>query len=76
MTTISNLKEHFLKLCADEEAAVQWCDVLSKALALSGELEFILTPHITSEIAYAAVTDPGIRSSANARLGTGRGATR
>lgn len=53
MTTISNLKEHFLKLCADEEAAVQWCDVPSKALALSGELEFILTPHITSEIAYA-----------------------
>jgi hypothetical protein len=43
----------FLKLCADEEADVQWCDVPSKALALSGELEFILTPQITSEIAYA-----------------------
>ena len=53
MTTIADLKKHFLKLCADEEADVQWCDVPSKALALSGELEFILTPHITSEIAYA-----------------------
>ena len=53
MTTIADLKKHFLKLCVDEEADVQWCDVPSKALALSGELEFILTPHITSEIAYS-----------------------
>jgi broad specificity phosphatase PhoE len=53
MITIANLKRHFLKLCADEEAEVQWCDVPSKALALSGELEFILTPHIASEITYA-----------------------
>jgi hypothetical protein len=53
MTTIADLKKHFLKLCADEEADVQWCDVPSKALALSGELEFILTPHNTSEIGYA-----------------------
>ena len=53
MVAIADLKKHFLKLCADEEADVQWCDVPTKALALSGELEFILTPHITSEIAYA-----------------------
>ena len=39
--------------CANEEADVQWCGSTSEALALSGELEFILTPHITSEIAYA-----------------------
>ena len=53
MATIADLKRHFLKLCADEEANVQWCDDPSKALALSGELEFVLTPRITSEIAYA-----------------------
>ena len=48
------------------------CDSPSKALALSGELEFIRAPRITSEIAYAvAVTNPPIRSSVNARHGTG-----
>ncbi|PDT79052.1 hypothetical protein [Bradyrhizobium sp. C9] len=50
---ITDLKRHFLKLCADEEVDVQWCDNPLKALALSGELEFIRTPCITSEIAYA-----------------------
>lgn len=53
MTNIADLKKHFLKMCEEEEADVQWCDVPSKALALTGELQFILTPHITSEIAYA-----------------------
>ena len=53
MTNLADFKQHFLKLCANEEADVQWCDSPSEALALSGELEFILTPHITSEIAYA-----------------------
>jgi hypothetical protein len=53
MITIADLKKHFLLLCADEEVDVQWCDVPSKALALSGELEFILTPNIRSEISYA-----------------------
>jgi hypothetical protein len=53
MTTLVDLKRHFLRLCADEEADVQWCDNASKALALSGELEFIRAPRITSEIAYA-----------------------
>jgi hypothetical protein len=53
MITIADLKRHFLKLCADEEADVQWCDSASKALALSGELEFIRAPRIQSETAYA-----------------------
>ena len=53
MITIADLKRHFLKLCADEEADVQWCDSPSKALALSGELEFIRAPRIKSETAYA-----------------------
>ncbi|WP_128926421.1 hypothetical protein [Bradyrhizobium guangxiense] len=59
MTTIADLKKHFLKLCADEEADVQWCDVPSKALALSGELEFILTPHITAEIGAVTMHELG-----------------
>ncbi|MDA9479640.1 hypothetical protein XI03_35130 [Bradyrhizobium sp. CCBAU 65884] len=53
MTSVADLKKHFLQLCADEEVDVQWCDNPSKALALSGELEFILTPHIRSENTYA-----------------------
>jgi hypothetical protein len=53
MTTIVELEQHFLRLCADEEVDVQWCDSPSKALALSGELEFIRAPRIRSEIAYA-----------------------
>ena len=53
MITIADLKRHFLKLCADEEADVQWCDSASKALALSGEVEFIRAPRIKSETAYA-----------------------
>jgi hypothetical protein len=53
MINLADLKQHFLKLCASEEADVQWCDSPSKALALSGELEFIRAPRITSEIAYA-----------------------
>ena len=53
MTSLVDLKRHFLKLCADEEVDVQWCDTPSKALALSGELEFIRAPRISSEIAYA-----------------------
>ncbi|BBC01833.1 MULTISPECIES: hypothetical protein [Bradyrhizobium] len=50
---ITDLKRHFLKLCADEEVDVQWCDNPLQALALSGELEFIRTPRIASEITYA-----------------------
>jgi len=53
MTTRADLREHFLKLCADEETDVPWCDSPSKALAVSGELEFIRAPHIRSEVAYA-----------------------
>jgi len=53
MVSLADLKRHFLKLCADEEADVQWCDSPSKALALSGELEFIRAPRIKSETAYA-----------------------
>jgi hypothetical protein len=53
MTNLADLMQHFLKLCANEKADVQWCDSPSKALALSGELEFIRAPRITSEIAYA-----------------------
>ena len=53
MVSLADLKRHFLKLCADEEADVQWCDSPSKALALSGELEFIRAPRIKSGTAYA-----------------------
>lgn len=53
MVTLADLNRHFLKLCAEEEVDVQWCDSPLKALALSGALEFIRAPHITSEIAYA-----------------------
>lgn len=53
MITLADLKSHFLRLCADEEADVQWCDSPSTALALSGELEFIRAPRIKSEIDYA-----------------------
>jgi hypothetical protein len=44
---------HVARSTADEEADVQWCDSPTQALALSGELEFIRAPRITSEIAYA-----------------------
>ena len=53
MVTLADLNRHFLTLCAEEEVDVQWCESPLKALALSGELEFILAPHITSEAAYA-----------------------
>jgi hypothetical protein len=53
MTTIAELEQHFRRLCADEDVDVQWCDSPRKALALSGELEFIRAPRIGSEIAYA-----------------------
>ena len=54
MTTIADLERHFLSLCADEEAAIQWCDRPSKALAVSdGEFELICAPRIKSAISYA-----------------------
>ncbi len=53
MTTVAQFEQHFLNLCANEDVDVQWCDRPSKALALSGELEFIRTPRIRSEVTYA-----------------------
>lgn len=54
MATIANLEQHFVRLCADEEAEIQWCDRRSKALAVSdGEFELIRAPRIKSAVDYA-----------------------
>jgi hypothetical protein len=54
MATIGDLERHFLSLCADEEAAIQWCERPSKALSVSdGEFELICAPRIKSAISYA-----------------------
>jgi hypothetical protein len=86
MTTIADLEQHFLRLCAEEEADINWCDRPSKALAISGEFEFIRAPRIRSVISYAvAMHELGHIKGRNQYsthqivrerwLGIGRGAT-
>jgi hypothetical protein len=54
MTSAADLRQHFLKLCAEEEADIQWCDRSSKALSVTdGEFELILVPRIKSTVSYA-----------------------
>ncbi len=53
MITIADLEQHFLRLCAEEEVDIQWCDRPSKALAVSGEFESVRAPRIRSVISYA-----------------------
>lgn len=53
MSTIADLEQHFLRLCSAEEIEIDWCERPSKALAVSGEFEFIRAPRIKSLISYA-----------------------
>jgi hypothetical protein len=53
MITSVDLEQHFLSLCAANEIQINWCERPSKALAISGEFEFVRVPRIKSPIAYA-----------------------
>jgi hypothetical protein len=53
MPTIADLEQHFLRLSSAEEIDIDWCERPSKALAVSGEFDFIRAPRIKSLISYA-----------------------